>query len=74
DSTIRDQVMSEIRTATGGEATLINATVNDGVVSLWGLAQSDETRKAAEVAALNVQGVTKVENNLGHVQPWVYTA
>ena len=43
----------------------MDVIVNDGVVLLWGFVGSDEARKAVELAAENVAGVRRVENNLG---------
>ena len=37
----------------------------DGVVTLWGLVQSEAQKKAAAIAAENTAGVKEVHNNLG---------
>lgn len=44
---------------------LINVTVSDGVVALWGTVENDAQHDAATRIAQAVAGVTSVENNLG---------
>lgn len=44
---------------------LVNVTVNDGAVTLWGVVENDAQRDAAERAARTAEGVRSVENNLG---------
>ena len=42
----------------------VNIVVSDGVVHLWGLADSDEVRKALRIAAESVPGARRVEDHL----------
>jgi len=42
----------------------MNVDVQDGVVSLRGSVKSDKARRAAIIAAENVPGVSKVEDDL----------
>jgi osmotically-inducible protein OsmY len=44
---------------------LVNLTVSDGKVRLWGVVQSADQAAAAESMARSVAGVRSVENNLG---------
>jgi len=44
---------------------LVNVTVRDGNVRLWGVVENAEEATAAERAAKSLPGVTSVENNLG---------
>jgi CBS domain-containing protein len=48
-----------------------NVVVRDGVVHLWGYANNDAVRKACEVAAGTVPGVTRVENHMVTMLPQV---
>ncbi len=43
-----------------------NIVIENGVVHLWGLIQSEEERKAMIVAAENIPGVTKVEDHMSY--------
>jgi osmotically-inducible protein OsmY len=43
---------------------LLNVTVSNGVVDLWGLAESDTERKAIKVAAESTPGVSVVHDNM----------
>jgi CBS-domain-containing membrane protein len=44
---------------------LVNVTVNDGNVRLWGVVENAGAAAAAESAAKTLPGVKSVENNLG---------
>lgn len=48
--------------------------VTNGVVHLWGLAESEDQRRALRVAAENVPGVRVVEDHMGYVPPYLRTA
>lgn len=67
DRTLREQIIDEIRT--GLNAVRVNVIVTDGNVELWGLVDSDEEKKAAQLAAESVPGVKHVSNNLGRLPP-----
>ncbi|MFZ2155371.1 MAG: BON domain-containing protein [Bradyrhizobium sp.] len=43
---------------------MLNVTVSDGVVDLWGVAESKAERKAIKVAAGAAAGVRAVNDNL----------
>ncbi len=43
---------------------MLNVTVNDGTVNLWGIASSEAEKKAARVAAETTPGVRSVEDNI----------
>lgn len=47
------------------DTTLVNVTVSDGNVRLWGIVDNAEEAAMAEVVVKSVPGVTSVENNLG---------
>jgi CBS-domain-containing membrane protein len=63
DSEIRDKVMSRLN-AELWRPSMLNVTVNDGAVDLWGLVTSDDEKKAARIAAEGVPGVKAINNNL----------
>ncbi len=52
----------------------LNVIVNDGVVELWGWAESQKERDALRLAAESVEGVREVKDRLGKLAPWVWGA
>lgn len=65
DQRIRMAVYEELmQHKWGTRIAQLDVTVNDGVVTLWGLVSSDEQRTAARVTAENVPGVRQVEDHL----------
>jgi CBS domain-containing protein len=64
DSTIRDKLLAHLKTQPWAHTALLNVTVRDGVVDLWGIASSEEERRAIRVAAENTAGVRAVNDNL----------
>ena len=73
DSTVRDNLLERLRQQPWAHASLVNVTVTDGVVDLWGSTESDAERKAIRVAAEATQGVNAVNDNLViyRVQGWM---
>jgi CBS domain-containing protein len=67
DVTIRDQLMTEL--AKQPWAPPLNATVQDGVVDLWGVVLAAHQREAAIVAAENIPGVKTVRTHVAWVEP-----
>lgn len=64
DKVIRDQILSSLKAEPWAHTGLLNVTVSDGVVDLWGLAESKAERKAIRVAAESTPGVRAVNDNL----------
>jgi CBS domain-containing protein len=64
DAAIRDRLLKHLNTQRWAHTDLLNVTVNDGVVDLWGLAASDAERNAIRVAAENVPGVRAVNERM----------
>jgi CBS domain-containing protein len=64
DIAIRDEVMSKLKAQPWAHTSLLNITVNGGVVDLWGITQSDTERKAIRVVAETTPGVCAVNDNL----------
>lgn len=72
DRTIRATLTRTLSEQTGIDTAVINVIVENGVVQLWGLVDTAEEAKAAQVAAETTPGVKSVVNNLGHVPGWVW--
>jgi CBS domain-containing protein len=68
DSIIRKKVMAQFKSEKWSKSSLLNATVQDGTVKLWGIVDSQVEKRAAQVAAELVDGVRVIENNV-LVQP-----
>lgn len=64
DSAIRERILAELRGQPWAYTSLMNVTVQDGVVDLWGLVRSEPEKKAARVAAESIAGVRSVNNHL----------
>ncbi len=71
DKEIRRQLLKTLSEETGLTTALINVTVKDGAVQLWGTVNNATDRKAAQLAAENTPGVKSVENNLKQITVWV---
>lgn len=64
DSQLRDRIMSHLNAQPWAHTSLINVTVNDGIVDLWGLTLSKEEKQALRVAAESIPGVRGVNDNV----------
>lgn len=64
DAMIRHRLMSELRKQSWSHVHKLNATVTNGVVDLWGYAQSEAERRAIRVAAESIPGVIAVNDHL----------
>lgn len=71
DTAIQKAIMAELTQNLSATATDVSVVVRNGVVHLWGMMDSEEERKAVEVMAENVAGVTAVENHAGLAQRWI---
>jgi CBS domain-containing protein len=65
DRQIRQSIIDNINEHGWSELKLLNVLVCDGVVSFWGLVNSEETRELLGSAAENTTGVRSVKNNVG---------
>jgi CBS domain-containing protein len=72
DSTIRQKLYSELKKTSWAHSHNLGVTVSNGVVDLWGYAQSNEQRKAIRVAAEDIPGVTMVNDHLADISTIVY--
>jgi CBS domain-containing protein len=64
DTAIREKLLDHLKRQTWTHTSLLNVTVKDGVVDLWGIAMSEAERKAIRVAAESMPGVRAVNDNL----------
>ena len=64
DSQIREKLLSHLKEQPWADTHLLNVTVTDGVVSLWGITRSETERKAIRVAAEATPGVRAVNDHL----------
>lgn len=71
DTLIRERLMKQLKSESWAHTTLLNATVSDGVVTLWGLTSSRLERQAIRTAAESMSGVVAVKDHIGvgHVTP-----
>lgn len=68
DRSLRDKVIKAIAATHSGAH--VNPIVENGVVHLWGLVDSEAERQAVRVAAENVAGAQKVEDHLARRPPY----
>jgi CBS-domain-containing membrane protein len=64
DSTLRERVLSELRSKLDIGPSHVNVTVHDGVVELWGHVESTDEKNALRVAAESVPGVRTVADHV----------
>ncbi len=64
DTAIRDKLLAHLKTQPWAHTALLNVTVNDGVVDLWGMTSSETERTAIRVAAESMSGVRAVNDRL----------
>jgi CBS domain-containing protein len=64
DTAIREQIMAELTRELWAPVALVNVTVRDGVVDLWGSLIDERQRRALCVMAENVPGVRQVRDHL----------
>jgi CBS domain-containing protein len=69
DEAIRNQVLAELVRQSWAPTNLINITVRNGIVDLWGIVLAAHQREAAIVAAENIAGVKAVRSHLAWVEP-----
>ena len=67
DQTIREMLLETLSKEAGLGAAYINVIVNEGIVEIWGTVNSATEKKAAQVAAENIPGIKRIENNLVEV-------
>ena len=63
DSEIRKKVIARLN-AEPWRPSMLNVTVHDGTVDLWGMVTSEHEKKAARIAVEITPGVKAINNNL----------
>jgi hypothetical protein len=69
DADIRERLVAELERQPWAPVALIDVTVRNGVVELWGTITDERERQAIVVAAENVPGVKAVHEHLAWVDP-----
>jgi CBS domain-containing protein len=69
DQTIRARILADLAKQPWAPRDLIDVTVRNGVVELWGVVTADHQREAAAVVAENVPGVKNVANHISWIEP-----
>jgi CBS domain-containing protein len=64
DLAIKDAIEKNAKAAGLTATGMVTVVVHDGVVHLWGVAETVKERKALEVAAAEIAGVREVDNRL----------
>ena len=64
DTELREKVASRLKSEPWVRPSLVNVTVTDGTVDLWGLVDSAVEKRALRVAAENTPGVKAVNDNV----------
>jgi CBS domain-containing protein len=72
DATIRKRLLEELKKQSWAHTFNLNATVQNGVVDLWGFAPSAAERTAIRVAAEAIPGVVVVNDHLLETPAFVY--
>jgi len=72
DRVLRLKIEEALKEVPGAAVNLINYTVDEGNVAVWGVADSDFEENAIRVAVENVTGVRTVEVKMGRLPAWAY--
>ena len=69
DRAKREALVEHLAQQSWASSAMVNVTVDDGVVHLWGVYETEDQHEALLVAARNVTGATEVEDHLSHSLP-----
>jgi CBS domain-containing protein len=64
DTMIRDKLMEKLKQQSWAHTGLLNVTVHDGIVDLWGFSSSETESNAVRIAAETTPGVRAVNNHI----------
>ncbi|MGO4707323.1 CBS domain-containing protein [Microvirga sp. 2MCAF38] len=70
DAGLRDAIFDKLKEESWAPVALLNITVDEGVVDLWGTLLDERERNAVRVAVENVPGVIRVRDHLVFVEPY----
>jgi len=68
DATIRDAIIAELDKQSWTPPA-VDVVVRDGVVTLWGVLMDERQREAVRVAAENVPGVKRIDDQMAWIEP-----
>jgi CBS domain-containing protein len=68
DAALREKIFSRLKSESWAKPSLVNVTVSDGTVDLWGIVESPAEKQALRVAVQVTPGVKAINDNL-IVQP-----
>jgi CBS domain-containing protein len=72
DTTIREKLIAELKKHSWSHVHNLNVTVANGVVDLWGFAETEKERQAIRIATESVPGVVAVNDHLIRAPALVY--
>ena len=72
DRVLRAKIDEALKEVPGAAVNLVNYTVDNGNVAVWGVADSDFEENAIRVAVENVSGVRSVDIHMGRLPAWAY--
>jgi CBS domain-containing protein len=72
DAMIRERLIAELKKHSWSHLYKLNVTVTNGIVDLWGVAESEAERKAIRVAAESTPGVSAVNDHLIRQAGFIY--
>ena len=72
DSTIRQKLLDELKKQPWARTHSLGVMVTNGIVDLWGYAESADQRRAIRIAAEAIPGVTVVNDHLADSSTFVY--
>jgi CBS domain-containing protein len=72
DTAVREKLIAELKKYSWSHVHNLNVTITNGVVDLWGFAESDKERQAIRIATETVPGVVGVNDHLVRVPAFVY--
>jgi CBS domain-containing protein len=64
DHTLHNEILAQLRSQSWLDPSTISVVVNDGVVELWGIVESETEKNAVRVAVEVTPGVREVSNKL----------
>lgn len=70
DTEIRERLVNHLKQQKWVHPSLLNVTVKDGIVDLWGVTRSDTETRALRVAAESIPGVRAVNDNMLRRAAW----
>ena len=72
DALVRERLIAELKKHSWSHLHKLNVTVTNGVVDIWGIAESDPERQAIRVAAESIPGVLGVNDHLIKQPTYLY--